>query len=94
MFYDESLKDVYLRLNSSDSGLTTIEAQQRVRELGYNEFSQKNKHTAFKVLFNQFKNFLVLLLIAAAVISFFVGEKLEFYGIFGEDKCSICYSIS
>jgi len=31
--------------------------------------------------FNQFKNFLVLLLIAAAVISFFVGEKLEFYGI-------------
>jgi P-type Ca2+ transporter type 2C len=81
MYYDESLKDVYLRLNSSDAGLTTPVAQQRIKEYGYNELRQENKHTALKVLINQFKNFLILLLLAAAIISFFVGERLEFYGI-------------
>jgi Ca2+-transporting ATPase len=81
MYYDESLKDVYLRLNSSDKGLTEADVLQRIRDYGYNELDQKNKHIALTVLINQFKNFLVLLLMAAALISFFVGEKLEFYGI-------------
>jgi len=81
LFFDESLKDVYLRLNSSERGLPTLEAQNRLKVSGYNELEQKNKHIALTVLINQFKNFLILLLIAAAVISFFVGESLEFYGI-------------
>lgn len=81
MFYDEALKNVYLRLNSSDKGLTTIEAKVRLNTYGYNELEQKNKHIALKVLINQFKNFLILLLIVAAIISLFVGEHLEFYGI-------------
>ena len=81
MFFDESLKDVYLRLNSSERGLTTVEAKSRLKISGYNELEQKNKYTVFTILLNQFKNFLILLLIAAAVISFFFGESLEFYGI-------------
>ncbi|MGV8141441.1 MAG: cation-translocating P-type ATPase [Candidatus Woesearchaeota archaeon] len=81
MYYDEPLKDVYLRLNSSDKGLTEVDVVRRIKEYGYNELEQKNKHLILKILINQFKNFLVLLLIAAAVISLFVGEKLEFYGI-------------
>ena len=81
MFFDESLKDVYLRLNSSENGLTDDEAKLRVNKYGYNEFVQKSKHTALKIFINQFKNFLILLLIGAALISLFVGEHLEFYGI-------------
>ena len=81
MYFDESLKDVYLRLNSSEKGLNSSEAQLRIKEYGYNELKQEKKHTALKVLVNQFKNFLILLLIAAAVISLFVGERPEFYGI-------------
>jgi len=81
MYFDESLKDVYLRLNSSDKGLSTADAQNRLREHGYNELEKKDKHILLTVLVNQFKNFLVLLLIVAAGISFFVGEHLEFYGI-------------
>jgi Ca2+-transporting ATPase len=81
MYYDESLKDVYLRLNSSEGGLTAAEAQKRIKESGYNELKQKKEHTIIKVLVNQFKNFLILILIAAALISLFVGEKVEFYGI-------------
>jgi Ca2+-transporting ATPase len=83
LFYDESLKDVYLRLNSSDKGLSKEESQKRLKEQGYNELEQKNKHTALKVLVNQLKNFLILLLIFAAVVSLVLGEHLEFYGISG-----------
>jgi P-type Ca2+ transporter type 2C len=81
MYFDESLKDVYLRLNSSDNGLNNQEAKKRAIESGYNELKQKNKHKVLSVLFNQFKNFLILILIAAAIISLFVGESVEFYGI-------------
>jgi len=81
LFYDESLKDVYLRLNSSDKGLSADEAKKRLKEFGYNEIEEKNKNTVFKILLNQFKNFLIILLLCAALISFFVGEPLEFYGI-------------
>ncbi|MGV8086187.1 MAG: cation-translocating P-type ATPase [Candidatus Woesearchaeota archaeon] len=81
MFYDESLKEVYSRLESSETGLTETEANIRLKKYGYNEFIQKNKHPILKIFFNQFKNFLILLLIGAALISLFVGEHLEFYGI-------------
>jgi len=81
LFFDESLKDVYLRLNSSDKGLATDEAKIRLKEHGFNELNQEKKFTALTILYNQFKNFLVILLIVAAGISFFVGEHLEFYGI-------------
>ena len=81
MFFDESLKDVYLRLNSSEDGISAPEVHERIKISGYNELEEKNKNTAFKILINQFKNFLILLLLSAAVISFFVGERLEFYGI-------------
>ncbi len=81
MFFDESIKDVYIRLNSDGNGLSDEEAKLRIKKHGYNEFVQKNKHTALKVFINQFKNFLILLLIGAALISLFVGEHLEFYGI-------------
>jgi Ca2+-transporting ATPase len=81
MFYDESLKDVYLRLNSGEKGLSTQEINIRLKEHGYNELVKRNKHTALNIFFNQFKNFLIILLICAALISLFIGEHLEFYGI-------------
>ncbi len=81
MYFDESVKDVFLRLNSNDKGINTLEAKKRIKDYGFNELDKKNKNTALKIFINQFKNFLILLLIAAALISLFVGEHLEFYGI-------------
>jgi Ca2+-transporting ATPase len=81
LYFDESVKDVFLRLNSNDKGINTLEAKKRIKDYGFNELDKKNKNTALKIFINQFKNFLILLLIAAALISLFVGEHLEFYGI-------------
>ena len=81
MYYDESLKDVYLRFNSTGEGLDSETASSKLKEHGYNELDKKNKHTVLKVLVNQFKNFLILILIFAALISLSLGEFVEFYGI-------------
>ncbi|MGV8150159.1 MAG: cation-translocating P-type ATPase [Candidatus Woesearchaeota archaeon] len=81
MYYDESLKDVYLRLNSSESGLSATQAVERLKREGYNEIGGKGGISAFKILLNQFKNFLIMLLILASLISFFLGELPDFFGI-------------
>ena len=81
MYYDEPVGDVLLRLNSSQQGLTSGEALLRLRRFGANVIEKKKQHTAIKIFFEQFKNFLVILLIFAALISFFLGDRLEFYGI-------------
>jgi len=81
LFYDESLKDVYLRVNSSETGLASNEAKERLKTEGYNEIGGKSGTSAFKILFNQFKNFLILLLIFASALSLILGELPEFFGI-------------
>lgn len=58
---------------NADTGLSSGEAQKRLRENGPNEF-EKTKHTSLFVKFiNQFKSFMIIVLIAAAVISGIVG---------------------
>ncbi len=55
------------------SGLSASEAAERLARDGYNEF-RKTKHTSLLVKFlTQFKSFMILVLIAAAVISGVVG---------------------
>jgi len=81
LYFDESLKDVYLRLNSSGNGLNDDQAAERIKEFGPNTIKPKKRNVALTIIVNQFKNFLIILLIFAAVISFFIGDILEFYGI-------------
>ena len=68
-FYQSTLKEVFSRLKRSKEGLTQEEAEIRLKEYGYNEI--KGKHTIFpvKIFLSQFKNFIVIILIIAAVIA-------------------------
>ncbi|HGJ64130.1 TPA: cation-translocating P-type ATPase, partial [bacterium] len=81
MYYNESLKDVYLRLNSSELGLSDAEAKERLKLEGFNEIGSDTGTNIFKILLNQFKNFLLLLLIFAAILSLSLGEIPDFFGI-------------
>ncbi|GIW64776.1 MAG: ATPase [Patescibacteria group bacterium] len=58
-------------------GLTTHQAQELLKKYGTNEIKEEKKFTLIKAFLSQFNNFLILLLIAAAIISFFVGETLD-----------------
>jgi len=59
------------------SGLTSQEAATRLKEFGPNILIGEHKIRPLKIFLSQFKSLLVVLLIAAAVISLAVGENLD-----------------
>ena len=82
MDYETSdLSNVFQELESSTSGLTEEEAENRLEKYGFNELEEKRKITALKILVRQFANFIVWVLFAAAMISLIVGEQLNFWVI-------------
>ena len=60
---------------SSVSGLTTQQAEKRLQENGYNELKQPKKESIFMKFLAQFKDVMVLILIAAAIISVVVEPQ-------------------
>lgn len=61
-------------MNRKKQGLSTAEAQERLKQYGYNELTEKKKRSIIVVFLLQFKDFLVGLLIAAAIISMILGD--------------------
>lgn len=59
------------------AGLTSAEAEQRLRKHGKNVLVNKKKIYPWKIFFRQFKNIIVILLVIAAAISFFLGDQIE-----------------
>jgi Ca2+-transporting ATPase len=62
---------------SGGLGLTDEEAVRRLAEHGRNELQQIERATPLKILASQFLDFMLLLLIIAAAISFLIGERLD-----------------
>ena len=69
--------EVLKELSSSESGLKTEEAQRRLKKFGPNTIERKRGHGSLRIFLEQFKSFLVLLLVFAAVISVFFGEFID-----------------
>ncbi len=62
---------------SKDDGLDEGEVKERRKKYGRNKLKEKKKKSRLKILVDQFKSFLVILLGVAAVISLFIGKTLE-----------------
>ena len=58
-------------------GLSSKEAEKLLKNYGPNEIREEKKFTLLKSFLSQFNNFLILLLIGASFVSFFVGETLD-----------------
>ena len=67
-------KDLLDSLQSGPQGLTTKEAQQRLEKYGPNELQEGGKKSGFRIFLEQFADFLVIILIVAAVISAVLGD--------------------
>src|ERR1700690_346332 len=61
-------------LKTSNKGLSQTEAEGRLKQYGLNALEEQHKVNAVGLFLNQFKSPLVLILIAATIISVFVGE--------------------
>jgi Ca2+-transporting ATPase len=64
-------------LQSTVQGLSHDEALQRLQKYGPNELTEKKKKSPFMMFLDQFRDFMILVLIAAAIISGFIGEASD-----------------
>ena len=62
---------------SLSKGLDDKEAAKRLERHGYNEIEQKKRKTISQMYIDQFKDFMIIILIIAAVISGFLGELTD-----------------
>ena len=63
-----------------EEGLGTKEANRKIEQYGYNEIKESTFASPIKILFRQVKkNFVIYLLFAAMLISFFVGKTITAY---------------
>ena len=58
-------------------GLTSAEASARLAKYGPNELKEKPRPGFFALLLDQFKDFLIIILIASAVLSIFLNEWID-----------------
>ena len=63
-------------LNNAE-GLTSKEAEKRLAEDGLNSLEQKKKRKALKMFAGQFKDVMVMILLAATVVSVVMGEYYD-----------------
>lgn len=81
--YRTKIQDIAEELSvNSQQGLTMAEVEKRRGEHGPNELAEAAAKTVWMMLYEQFKEFLVLLLLAAAVISAVLGEITDAVVIF------------
>src|SRR3990167_446103 len=76
-YHQQKPEDVLEVLNSSIKGLSHDEAQKRLVEYGPNEIKETKKKTPLGMFLDQFKDFMIIILIAAAVISGLLGEVAD-----------------
>ncbi|MBI5641667.1 MAG: cation-translocating P-type ATPase [Nitrospirae bacterium] len=73
-WHQKSTEEAVEALRSSAKGISHEEAQRRLLEYGLNELTEKKKKTPLMMFLDQFRDFMILVLIAAALISGFIGE--------------------
>jgi Mg2+-importing ATPase len=72
-----SLHQLFEQLHTSEKGLTSEEARQKLREVGPNELGTVQHLTGLKQLLLLFTNPLVIILLVASIVSTVFGEVLD-----------------
>ncbi|MDQ0217136.1 calcium-translocating P-type ATPase, SERCA-type [Peribacillus cavernae] len=77
-FSEMDTQDIEAALQTSiEEGLREDEARKRQQKQGYNELQEVEKQSALLLFFAQFKDFMVLVLLAATLISGLLGEYID-----------------
>ena len=72
--YRRSPEELYKEFSSGENGLTSAQAQQNAEKYGRNVISEGKKKSPFIIFLEQYKDFLVIILIIAAVVSAFMKD--------------------
>ena len=72
--YQQTVEEVLDYVESIESGLTSEQVKRSRENCGWNELAEGKKKSILQIFFEQYKDFLVLILIASAVISGMLGD--------------------
>lgn len=72
-----SIAEVFELLGTNQQGLSTIAAEDKLLEIGPNELQEGKKKSIASMLLAQFKDVMILILIAAAIISGAIGDLTD-----------------
>ncbi|MGM0851607.1 MAG: cation-translocating P-type ATPase [Bacillota bacterium] len=77
-FHEMRQEDIEQSLNTNYlEGLSTDDVAKRRKQFGYNQLEEAEKQSALLLFFSQFKDFMVLVLLAATLISGLLGEYID-----------------
>ena len=71
------LSEITQLLNTTPSGIDDITASERLCEHGKNQIEDKKKKTIVQMVLSQLSDFMILILIAAAIISGIIGDLTD-----------------
>ena len=76
--YHLSTDEVFKKLNTNSSiGLSNDDASQRLQKYGINELIEKGKRSVLAILLDQVRELMVIILLAAAIISIALHEYID-----------------
>ena len=81
-WYNLLAAEVLTELGSNRSGLSQADAAARLEKYGYNELEDEDRVSPLRLLLEQFKNVLIIILLIAVVLSAFLGETTDAIVIF------------
>lgn len=73
-YYEKSPEESLKMLEVTSNGLNDEEIKKRRDKYGFNELEEAARRGPFQVFFDQFKDFLIIILLGAAIISAFLGK--------------------
>lgn len=79
--YRQSPDELFYEFSSAATGLTNEQAAKNIEKYGVNELTQAKKKTPLQIFLSQFADFIVIILIIAAAVSMFMGDKESFWVI-------------
>ncbi len=75
-FFNQEVEETVKELNTNiNLGLTPEEIQEKKAKYGLNELQGKKKESLFIKFLKQFKDFMIIILIIAAIVSGFIGVQ-------------------
>ena len=76
-WHSKNIQEALTELGTSKSGLTSIQAQERLTTYGPNELKKEKRASPLKLLLGQFTDVLMIILLIATALSFAVGEATD-----------------
>ena len=71
------IKSTFEKLKTSPNGLSGAEAANRINEYGHNEIIEKKKRSPVAMFLSQFKDFMIIVLLGAAILAGIFGDVVD-----------------